>query len=302
MVAAVIVLYWPKRTVIHRLLQSLEGQVELIYVIDNTPVSKIEPSNISFQYQTSVPLHYEPLGENTGIAAAQNFGIQKALKDGASHVILFDQDSVPDLCVVQTLLSAEKSLIAKGLSVAAVGPIYVDEVTGEVSSAVRYSHFGLRTKAINLSAQIAVESHFLIASGCLIRSSVILTVGLMRNDLFIDWVDTEWGLRARSMGFASYIVPRARMVHSIGDGVVKFLWRKIHLHTEERNYYLLRNAVYLMRVRSMGLQWKLCFLPRIPFYFVSYPLLAKNKIGCLINLFFAVRDGMCGRLGKMARS
>jgi rhamnosyltransferase len=124
----------------------------------------------------------------------------------------------------------------------------------------------------------------------------------MREDLFIDWVDNEWGLRARDMGLRCYVVPEARMGHSVGDGVVSFLGKQIHLHTETRNYYLLRNAIYLMRVRTMGLRWKLSFLPRLPLYLVIYPLLAEHKLRHFASLLRAVRDGMCGRLGSMNRS
>ena len=92
------------------------------------------------------------------------------------------------------------------------------------------------------------------------------------------------------------------MGHSIGDGVVRFLGKQMHLHTEERNYYLLRNAIYLMRVRTMGLRWKLSFLPRLPCYLLMYPLLADHRSRHLATLLRAMYDGLCGRLGKMSRS
>ena len=73
----------------------------------------------------------------------------------------------------------------------------------------------------------------------------------------------------------------------------------MHLHTETRNYYLLRNAIYLMRVRTMGLRWKLSFLPRLPLYLVIYPLLAKHKSRHFATLLRALLDGMHGRLGRL---
>ena len=73
----------------------------------------------------------------------------------------------------------------------------------------------------------------------------------MREDLFIDWVDIEWCLRAESQGLESYIVPSAIMMHSIGDDTVRVLGRDINLHSDLRNYYMVRNATYLLRVSTM---------------------------------------------------
>jgi len=302
LVAAIVVLYRPECNAVQCLIRSLEDQVGVIFVIDNTPANEFVHERELFPPKCNVPHYYKAQGENMGIAAAQNTGIRQALGAGASHIILFDQDSVPAAGMVQALLSAEGTLASQGLPVAAVGPIFIDERSGWVSPAVRYSFLGLRTIPVDLSKSVVVEAHFLIASGCLIRASVLSRVGVMREDLFIDWVDNEWGLRARKMGLRCYVVPEARMRHRIGDGVIHLFGKQLHVHTETRNYYLLRNAIYLMRVRTMGLRWKLSFLPRLPFYLVIYPLLAEHKLRHFVMLLRAVHDGMCGRLGRLNRS
>jgi rhamnosyltransferase len=302
LLAAIVVLYRPDSSAVRGLIQRLEDQVDVIFVIDNTPVLELLPETDQFPSQCKIPLYYTALGENVGIASAQNIGICKALDAGASHVILFDQDSLPAVGMVQALLSAEDTLTRGGSPVAAVGPVFVDDRSGWVSPAVRYSFLGLRTVPVDLSSSAAIEAHFLIASGCLIRRSVLSKVGIMREDLFIDWVDNEWGLRARKMGLRCYVVPEARMRHNVGDGIVRICGKVMHLHAETRNYYLLRNAIYLMRVRTMGLRWKLSFLPRLPLYLVIYPLLAENKLRHFATLLHAVLDGMCGRLGRLDRS
>ena len=76
MIAAVIVLYHPEPSLLDRLLRSVVGQVDKIYVIDNTPGSNADGSSYFDQYQTNIS--YVPLGENKGIATAQNVGIPAA--------------------------------------------------------------------------------------------------------------------------------------------------------------------------------------------------------------------------------
>ena len=130
MVAAIVVLYRPDRNALQGLMRSLEDQVNVIFVIDNTPDHELVPEDQLFPLKLNVPLHYTAQGENTGIAAAQNTGIRQAVAAAASHIILFDQDSVPAAGMVQTLLSAEAKLINGGLRVAAVGPVFIDERNG----------------------------------------------------------------------------------------------------------------------------------------------------------------------------
>ena len=119
------------------------------------PPSNSYPKTKLFPFKSRIPCHYQAQGINTGIAAAQNVGIRQALGAGASHVILFDQDSAPDAGMVQALLSSEAAVTSQGLPVAAVGPVFVDGRTGWVSPAVRYSFFGLRTIPVDLSKPAA---------------------------------------------------------------------------------------------------------------------------------------------------
>jgi rhamnosyltransferase len=300
MIAAVVVLYFPRHRDLDLLLRSVIDQVDMVILIDNTPRPVPEMESLAAEFSSRVS--FFPLMDNLGIAAAQNIGIEHALVAEASHIVFFDQDSVPAAGMVRELLAAEISLRNQGVPLAAVGPVFIDERTGKTAPVVHYSYLGLRTITVKPSASAPIEAHFLIASGCLIRASALRIVGKMRDDLFIDWVDNEWGLRARSMGLRCYVVPRARMMHNVGDGSVRLLWKHIHLHSDTRNYYLLRNAIFLMRVRTMGSRWKLSFLPRLPCYLLLFPLLSKHKKENLRLIAKAMFDGLRGRMGRLERS
>ena len=139
----------------------------------------------------------------------------------------------------------------------------------------------------------------MIASGSIIRTSALQCIGLMREDFFIDWVDIEWCMRAKRMKYMSYYMPSVVMKHSVGDSVVTILGRDVHLHNDLRNYYMLRNAIYLFRLKSVGRKWKINFLPRIPCYVVLYPLLSTHKIQNVRFVARALLDGILGRLGPL---
>ncbi|MGA2539021.1 MAG: glycosyltransferase, partial [Terracidiphilus sp.] len=115
-VAAIVVLYHPDLVLLERLLKSAAQQVDHILVVDNTPNPTSDLSR--FLKHFGAQATYEPLGDNMGIATAQNVGISK-LQGGFSHVLLLDQDSDPHPDMVKELMDGERGLIESGKRVAA---------------------------------------------------------------------------------------------------------------------------------------------------------------------------------------
>ncbi len=299
MVAAVIVLYNPDMSLLDRLLRSVVGQVDKIYVIDNSPGSTADFSSFFDPYQDSIS--YVPLGENRGIATAQNVGIRASMDAGYSHVLLLDQDSALPQYMVNKLLDAEGELVRAGEKVAAVGPLFIDEKTGKRSFAIRSARIGVNRIAIDPSCHEPLQTDHLIASGALIRISVLQYIGMMRDDLFIDWVDIEWCMRAQYKGYRCYIIPHAIMRHSIGDGNVRILGKDINLHSDLRNYYMIRNATYLLRLKSMR-KWRVITAMKVIKYILFYSLYSAHKRKTTVLLVRAFLDGATGRLGKYTQS
>jgi rhamnosyltransferase len=294
MIAAIVIFYYPSANLAERLLSSLAGQVDAIYAVDNTPGASPALSTFVEKVRGA---SYIPLGENRGIATAQNIGIRRSLDAGCSHVLLLDQDSVATPGMASALVKAEAELVQAGVKVAAVGPLYIDKKTETLSHALRYRWFHVKKVQVDPSATEPVEADWLISSGSLIRASVLEEVGLMRDELFIDWVDTEWGLRSRSKGFRSFIVPSAVMEHSVGDSSLRVLGHSINFHNMTRNYYIVRNATYLLRPRVMGWRWVTVMILRIPKHIAVHSWHSQQRLRNLIVLFGAVLAGARGSLG-----
>ena len=299
MIAAVVVLYHPSIDLLDQLLRSVIEQVDMAFVIDNTPEPFEETDALVARFAPRAT--YIPLLDNVGIAAAQNLGINRSIAASCSHVLLLDQDSALPPKMVDNLLAAEEALLREGKEVAAVGPQFIDEKSGRPSPAIRHHYFRIEKLYLDPKSSISVETDHMIASGAIIRTSALDRVGLMREDFFIDWVDIEWCMRARSLGLKSYYVPSVVMKHSVGDSVVSVLGRDVHVHNDLRNYYMLRNAIYLFRLKSTGLKWKINFAPRIPCYVLLYPMLSKHRVQNLRFVFRAIWDGVLGRLGEFGR-
>jgi len=289
-VAAVIVLYYPQAFLLTRLVDSLFSQTDWLFVIDNTPSWDNKISDLLTHGTRK--LTYRANGYNAGLASAQNSGIRAAIDEGFTHVLLVDQDSALPKGGVHDLLAAERRLIATGREVSVVGPLFVDEKTGKRSQAVHQSGFRVKWEDIPAEERNPVETDYLIASGSLIRTSVLEKVGHMRDELFIDWVDTEWAYRAKSFGLAAYIIPTIVMRHSIGDKSAQLLGRRVNLHSPTRNYYIVRNAMYLLQKRHMSWKWRFTMMTYVPKYILVHSWLSRNRCRSLVQMLVGVRDGI----------
>ena len=252
-----------------------------------------------YLHRSGNPLRYLPLGDNKGIAEAQNVGIQACIQAGFSHVLLLDQDSALCPGMVKRLQAAEKKLLSSGKKVAAMSPQIMDGRTGKFPCASRYRWFRAQLTYSDADSNEPIQTDNFIASGSLIRISILQTLGLMRRDLFIEHVDTEWAFRANSAGYRSYCVPNAIMMHCFGDAVKMIFGKNIYLYSNVRYYYKLRNEVYLANQRTMGWQWRAYILPRIPYHFVLYCLLSQKRWRAFCILVKSVSDGLLGKLGAI---
>jgi rhamnosyltransferase len=300
MTAAIIVLYYPALTRLEQLLECLTNEVEEVIVVDNTLNPSKDVATVVDRPDSHVL--YIPLGKNAGIAAAQNTGIIRAASKGHSHILLLDQDSVLLPGMVGKLLAAERELRRSGTQIAAICPQVIDRRTGNRPAAVRYHTLIAREFRPDVSCEQPIPSENLIASGSLIRIDTLNAIGLMREDLFIEYVDTEWVLRALSAGYHSYCVTDARMIHSFGDSSVKLFGKHFYLYSNDRYYYKLRNEVYLAHLRTMGWQWRAYALSRIPYHFILYSALSKSRLRASCLLLKAIWDGITGRLGPLPQA
>lgn len=231
MIFAVIITYNPNVENVSRLINSLA-------LSNVTPVIVDNHSNNSFALDCKT-IHLE---ENFGIAKAQNVGINFAESEGASHIIFFDQDSVINNTLISELL---KPIQENKTHISA--PIFIDEKKGFTYPIVHINKNGTREKIRPTPDMPAFKVNNVISSGTLVAIEVIQKVGLMKESFFIDYVDTEWCLRANSLGYNILVIPSAVMLHSIGDKTLTIGKYHVPKHSPFRRYYRIRNSFYLLK-------------------------------------------------------
>ena len=300
-VAAVVVTYHPEVVQLQSLLEALLPQVGAIFVVDNTDTYEAEWPSRLFHDIPAVQIIRNR--ENLGVAAAQNIGISTALSGGFEYILISDQDSMPSHKMVEELRRAFDSVVLQNRKVAAIGPCYVDEYTGafvpfQTLDTLRCFHRSPRVQLKGSPVQVLT----MISSGTLLSCAAVRDIGLMMDGLFIDHVDTEWCFRARSMGYALFGAPHARLSHRLGERsfwVWAGVWRKHTEYGPRRLYYRYRNFVILCKLPYVGTCWKV----RAGWNWLgdAYAQLvfSRGRLAKLAAIIRGVSDGLRGRQGPL---
>ncbi len=294
-VYAIIVVYQPQQAALSALIVALAHQVAHVIVVDNGCSDAVKAAIFALPAQAG--LTWLPQTHNAGLATGLNIGITTACAAQASHVLLFDQDSLPAANMVPVLLAAEHTLLASGLQLAAVGPVYTDASTGRIAPILGFENFYTRRK-YHADFDGMIEAGYLITSGQLISRSALEAIGLMRDDLFIDAIDIEWALRARHRGWRSFAVCAAQMTHHLGDLQQTFGQRHIPLHSPLRHYYIIRNSFLLMRSSEINWKWKCSDVLKTIRRLMVYPLLCSDPLAHIRWMLRGLWDGLRGRAGQ----
>ncbi|GAB5415376.1 MAG: rhamnosyltransferase [Congregibacter sp.] len=307
MIGAVIVTFFPKRDELCDLLDRLYGQVDRVCIVDNTPDDSPGAASVLPQgWEKEFDGILLGLGKNRGVATGLNTGIRYLLESGVDYVLLCDQDSLPSRTMVASLQFAYESLVKAAYPVGGVGPTFTDlhtNITFSFKANVPGSFF--YKAVLPTSENPYVDTIALITSGTLVSREAFAVAGLMRDDLFIDCVDTEWCLRARSKGLSLYGVGDALMEHRMGDQslpVWYFGWRRETLYPPTRLYYRVRNQVALCLSDLGGLRWKLRSSWYIAGVVYSHVFFSTYKLASWRMVLLGLYHGVRGKMGALENS
>lgn len=294
-IVCVIVTFRPEAAVLQRLLLALLEQVGHVVIADNGSESVLTGILRAFP---SGGISVVDMGGNQGIAAGINRGVEAALALEATHLLFSDQDSLPALDMVENLFHACTFLERNGQKVAAVGPRYLDDRADNLPPFIRVE--GLRLLRLSCTSDsVVVPVDYLITSGSLIPVEAWAAIGRMEEQMFIDYVDIEWGMRAKVRGYHCFGVCGAKMGHVLGEEPILFCGVKIPVHSPLRHYYLFRNAVWLYRQPWVRWNWKVVDGWRLLLKFGFYSLITPPRWLHFQSMVRGLWHGLIGRMGRL---
>jgi rhamnosyltransferase len=236
--------------------------------------------------------------ENKGLAAALNQGVKFALSNGFEWLLTLDQDTFVAPDMVAALLNGHINDPRKD-EIAIMAPSTI-LVTDSVSAGATPETF---FKSRSVKGRPLIEVDLIHTSGNLVRTVTFASVGLFREEFFIDQVDYDFCFRLRRAGLKIVVNQNTTIRHRVGQmRSARFFFRRVFCsnHSAERRYYIARNGTVLSKETK---NWQ--FIRRhLTILFkesVKVLLYEEGKLEKLKLTIRGIKDGLNGRLGIFNR-
>lgn len=297
---ALVVLTWNNAEDTLRCLASLERLTyphHQIIVIDNGSTDDSVP-----QIRAAYPgVQLIETGANLGYAGGNNVGIRYALENGAEFICILNNDIIVEPGFLEPLLAALRDDPAIGVVTPLIAGLDTPEIVWALGSsvnrrtaAVTRLHAGERVSEWRGRPPLAVD----VASGAamLVKQEVFDKVGLMDEDFFLYYEETDWCLQVQCAGYKIMAVPDSVVLHKVSAAlgetspVIDYYMLRNHLHFVSRHWsgparWWLQSHIVLRNLATI----------------VAYTV--KPHSGARIPnrnaRLLALRDALLGRWGKM---
>ncbi len=219
-----IVVYNPDYDRLIKNIDAIESQVDCLILYLNSDIDKDK----LLKYKKIIYLSEE---NNVGIARALNKIMEYAYSIGADWCLLLDQDTI-----------VEENCIYKYER-------YINLYNACVLSPVVCDDNDLERKLISSDEYVSID--MCITSGSYNNVKVWKSLGGVREEYFIDYVDWEYCARVRNNGYNVYLINDVSINHQLGKKEYhSLLWNKIftYNHNAFRKYYITRNTIVSYRL------------------------------------------------------
>ncbi len=227
-----------------------------VYIIDNSKLDSGTKLAISLGKKYNIHIKTCFNNSNLGVAAGNNIGIHLAREDLCEYVLLANNDIKFPKNTIKILFNN----MAKNFAYACTpkinffsNPSKIWFAGGEIKKFfVRTPHIGINKMDKGLSN----KSDFIeYAPTCfmLLNIKIFKIVGLMDENYFVYWDDTDFVWRMKNKGIKILYVPSALVLHKVGQST----------GGETSNfsrYYSLRNKIYFIRKNFNGFHKLLALL------------------------------------------
>ncbi len=233
-----------------------------VWVVDNG--SREDPSAVLHERHPDLRVLRNP--RNLGYGGGNNLGLRCAIDEGATYILLLNNDVVVAPDCVRRLVDATEAECRIGMATPRV--FYYDRPS-EI-----YWDGGVidweRGDAPHGSRGLPVEggivrSEWLNGCSLLVRAAAIREIGLLDERYFLYFEDADWSIRAARRGWTNAVVLKARA------------WHKVHRSTggfanpAVRFYYFRNRYLFVATHRPVRgrLLWKLRYMWRMCWGYVE---------------------------------
>lgn len=295
-VSAIIVTRDPDPGLLERV-QALSDSVNHLVLVDNGSGDEYLDTLRQIEMKTNAQLIWNR--KNLGIAAALNAGARAAMDLNIEWILTLDQDSAPAEDMLERMLESLEKQDNSG-DVGIIAPRIVDIEVGREAFFLRKSSKWIYQR-VRCSGEDLENITSVITSGALIRMRCFQNLGGFREDFFIDYVDTEFCLRAIDKGYRILVSCGAILQHQFGkrQRVRRGLLTLYpSFHSPERWYTISRNRIPMIRTYGLKLPHWLVY-EIVATIFITFRMLVTEgqRLSKIRAILHGTYDGLRGNLG-----
>lgn len=254
---AIILLNWNAYKDTYECLKSLEqlqGNFS-VFLVDNDSQDdsyfKLLEDDKVGEFQ--LPITFIQSGGNLGFAGGNNVGIARAYIEGFDYFWMLNNDTVADPLALEALrqeMDKDESIGIVGSKILYYRSDRIWFAGGKVNKWTGSTHhIGYCEEDCGQHNQVK-EVDFITGCSLFFRRELIDDIGMMSEDYFLYYEETDWNIRARKKGWKVVYAPESVIYHKVSmssGGEGNF--------SPYVDYYYIRNPYYMAK-RAMDFQAK----------------------------------------------
>lgn len=263
-----------------------------LYVVDNASTDdSVEKITKLYGDKLTLIVNKENLGGSGGF----NTGIKKVVDAGYKYVWCLDNDVLVDEEALMTLVEFLDKHKEAGMAGSKVYHMENPDYVQQFGMTISFDDFCVDANYLNWQEDgtmpEVVYSDAVAACSLLVRTSLIKEIGMMPEENFLYWDDTEWGYKCNLAGYKVASCGKSKVLHAMGA-------KKENVNTFPI-YYAWRNWInFFVRYTPESKLEKMCesFIESI--FEIVYGGYYRNEFNKVKTVMYAYDDALHGIFGK----
>lgn len=189
-----------------------------LYVVDNASLDD-SVDVIRKKYsaeQLTLIRNFENLGGSGGF----NTGLRRAIKDGHEYLMCVDNDCILETDALERLVEFLDNHPECAMAASKIYHLEDPEYVQNYGQVIDFEHFVTEAKYLGVHEEGQmpeyVFSDAVPACALLVRKSITDEIGLLPEDNYLYWDDTEWCYKANLLGYKVASVGASKAYHAMG--------------------------------------------------------------------------------------
>lgn len=191
-------------------------------------------------------------GKNLGYAGGNNVGIQWALEDGADYVCVLNNDTEVEPDFLKQLVDFAETNPDCGM----VGPAILEfdepelvQTTGAMINIAKGADLPLNQGKPIDEVEKVIACDYIGGACMLVRKEVMEKIGLIPENYFLFYEETEWCCRAKQAKFGVYCLTTAHIYHKGSSSINKVQGLSKYLLYRNRVVFVKRNGTFTEKAK-----------------------------------------------------